>query len=225
MTNRDNQLEELLQQWKERTSKSDSRFNEDGIVNPVIWDSITATKVLFILKETNDLDGSLVKWLLEKESPAHYGSLWHRITEWLDAIHNPEKPYHYAPCNTQASLNQIAVINLKKTPGLGEAETTNLLQHTIDNWDLIALQIALIDPDVIVFCGTWGFVIQAFPQWKNLIPPEKHYQWSAHFYDTNNPCKQKLLIDFCHPVARYPAHLMYYGIQGIYRAALAENKK
>ena len=221
--NREQQLQTLLEHWKEKLFSETSRFNEDGIVDVETWDSMEFPKILYVLKETNNLDGSLVKWLMQPGSPASYGALWPRIAEWTKAIHNPMLPYCYSPSDTQNMLKNVAIMNIKKTPGGGTANPESITQHVKDNWDLISQQIELIDPDVVVFCGTWGFVSQVNSDWKERISPEKCF-WRTEFPYTNTS-KRRLLIEFWHPAARYPAVLMYYGIQGIYRSACVKPLK
>lgn len=227
---RDSKMAELMREWHEAIGE-ECCFNADGIVDPAEWDKQAAgTKVLFVLKETNDLtDGAeqndnnvpLTEFLMNQDAPAKYGSMWPRIAEWRYAVCHPEDAYKwYSTQKAQAALKNVAVMNLKKTPGAATAKDEEVLSHIEKYWEYIAREIELIDPDVIVFCGTWWMVQQKRHEYRKLIS-DMHAS-AVPFPNTDS--KKRLVIDYWHPAARYPAIVMYYGIQGIVRAALTAKK-
>ena len=226
---REEELAKLMKDWHDAIGK-ENYFNPDGIVDPASWDEQDAgKKVLFVLKETNELKGdsekdpksvSLVEHLMKPSAPSKYGSMWPRIAEWWHAIYYNNDAYHwYETQEAQKILKNVAVMNLKKTPGSAQAKEDDVVQHIKDHWERIQQEIDLIDPDIIVFCGTWWMIQQAHQEYKNAISELRF----AKMTFPPNSGKTRLLIEYWHPAARYPTIVMYYGIQGIYRVSRAEN--
>ena len=222
-------MEGLMTEWKNRIGQ-DEYFNADGMIDPACWkEQKNGRRILFVLKETNNLkdetnrkDISLTAWLMKEDSPKQYGSVWPRIAEWWHAIEHAEDSYtFYDATAAQAMLKHVAVMNLKKTPGGGSAKQDEVIQRIRDDWAYIQREIELIDPDIIVFCGTWWMIETVRPEFKKQIP----YTCFVKTAFPDRSGKERLLIDYWHPAARYPAVMMYYGIQGIYRAARAEANK
>lgn len=94
----------------------------------------------------------------------------------------------------RSSLEEIAIINIKKTPGGAVANNEELKSAFKKHRELLKLQFETYNPDVIIFCNTMGFVDTAdFIGLENATRMVSPY--NNHFYYT----KDKLYINAYHP--------------------------
>lgn len=133
-------LDELFELWRNKAPESfdhtygkknihvdidhaNKYFIPDGIVDPDVWNSEEKKRILFILKEAYGTDWgnrTLATWL---HSDHPYKSIWRRVAKWVNGIQNTDE--HQIPRYREAisdkehadALDQIAVINLKKSDG------------------------------------------------------------------------------------------------------------
>ena len=141
---------ELMQRWKEERPEY-LHFNEDGIVNYEVWNQ-TKLHILFVLKETNGLCGSLSTFLKFGGSPTYWRT-WNNIARWTDMLLN----HHYSEYITkdflQEMLSHIAIMNLKKESGGSRANKKEIRKYALSDKELLLEQMQLYQPNVIVTCG------------------------------------------------------------------------
>ena len=150
---------DLWAQWRATYDpKQAKRLVEDGFRDEKVYRS-APVRLLVVLKETNSRGGKYdgVR-LTDQLGKGAEGTIWHRIAEWAAGFHHGFPPYEQVTGNTvkDEALRRIAVINLKKIPG-GSAS----IESTIDGYAfrdrlLLREQIAALDPEVILACGTFG---------------------------------------------------------------------
>lgn len=65
-------MEDLFIKWQKARPEYNN-FNEDDIINKEYWENMASSKkILFILKETNGLEGSLTSFLKNGGSSTYY---------------------------------------------------------------------------------------------------------------------------------------------------------
>ncbi len=70
----------LFDRWKQERAEYAS-FDEDGAVDPEVWEK-TTPKIVFILRDTNQLYGDLRRFLREGGD----GDIYNNIVRWTEAI-------------------------------------------------------------------------------------------------------------------------------------------
>lgn len=199
-------------------------FISDGVVNHDIWDDRSCGKhILYVLKEAygGDEDWSLAASV---RTQAPWSAIWNRIVEWTYGISNttPEKAARYEPDKISLDkpnkwLNQIAVVNLKKSGGKSNSKYPEISAYA--DYDAVELvkQIEMIDPEIIV-CGATFEDLNRISG--NTCEKGSCDNW--YYYSDAIGGKERLFIDYYHPANRYPSLLNYYGIVNIYQQAIIE---
>ena len=105
-------------------------FIADGIINDQVWNSGEKKKILFVLKEAYGTDWgdlTLATWI-KNYHPCKGHPLWRRVARWVYGIQNTSENsiQRYIPNLTDTMhaecLDQIAVINLKKSGGTSSSD-------------------------------------------------------------------------------------------------------
>ena len=140
------ELEILLENWKKQHEKKGYRkFISDGIVNYDKWKNQSTPKVCYFLKEaydTNENGFNLTKMLKEKEP----WSMWKKVAMWTQAIYNSfsENISDYSDKNFQTTIQNIAVVNIKKSNGEKISNNEDLQQFINLDKERIKKEIELI---------------------------------------------------------------------------------
>ncbi len=228
------ELQELFAEWKEKDKHAGQIFNYDGIVCKEAWD-LQEKKILFLLKEAYHDDGKFISENQKHEYDLAYdlcengpwNNIWHRVAEWaygiIETTSSEIAPYKKLD-ESQANfyLKQIAVMNIKKSGGKSNSEDKDLMQYAeMDAYEILK-EIELINPDIIICCYTIGYLISALEKLDQdpsivLIDKKEHPSDNYHY-----KWKNRIVIDYYHPAARYPALLSYYGLLGSYKHAISE---
>lgn len=221
---------ELFKKW----SKVRDGFSPDGISNEEAYLN-SKLKLLFILKEVNDKEGTGVDM---KDFLYHgaYGrhQTWENITRWIYGINNINKHIHWKEIKNRQFFNKycslllptISAINLKKSPGGHTTVPAELVKIANDDKDFLNLQFKLyfdnnnITPDIIIACGE--NVSNIF---HNLIEMKDTPCWlmtsrGVYYYEYK---KGKYFIKYAHPEARVSNNILYYGLIDSIREILQNN--
>src|SRR5687768_12307014 len=138
----------------------------DGIVDPVTYSS-SDKKILWILKEVNspEDDGGwdmreAIRNLktesgLKKGWDKTFSSIVYVSYGIIYKKNWSEIPYLYDDPSIIDVLNKIAYINVKKVPGGSRTSPTELQLAYVVNRELLWDQIRVINPDIIIFGGTF----------------------------------------------------------------------
>ena len=170
--------DKLFKKWKTAQSEeSEESYNEykfknvsktsflpDGIVNPEMYFK-TTKKVLFIAKEANwggsdtenrveGTDGDF--WLQSVVSnTGKYGGKETNFSKGLAMLYNAYISNSFdTPDYFHEGLNNVAFINLNKRGGYSFCSYPTLEGYVKKYGEYIAKQIDLINPDIIICCGT-----------------------------------------------------------------------
>lgn len=132
-------------------------FNEDGIVDPERWHTLPDGKrILLLLKETNDLHGSLTEFLRQGGS-ATYGRTWNNVARWAAVILYGEYWDNVPREKLNDIVRNLTIVNLKKYAGGASAKPHEIATEAAKDTDLLRKQITLYAPDIIL-TGGWGLV-------------------------------------------------------------------
>ncbi len=187
---------------------------KDGIINPVEFNKKSNLKLLWILKEGNVADGdeNLERDICEEFRLGYhqkhalaiptfrkiiYASYWshHQSKDWSELPYaNEDEAY--------SILNKIAYININKFPAKNRSDYYVVQNYYYENRKKLLLQINEINPDVIIFGGTFKFFEMddlASIGWE--IKEKEYFDkhkigTTTEFYKTKN---NRLCINAYHP--------------------------
>jgi hypothetical protein len=195
-------LNDLFQRWRNSYGEGAVGFAEDGIIDEEAWKA-SSRKVLFLMKETNALTGDLRQAVSSR--PGRVTGYWAygiqhfspgRIPSFFDAT----KGYKEA-CVASS------IVNLKKCTGTSIANMEEVERVSHNDVNLIAEELKIIQPDVVVCCGTFGIA-------KNLWPEMRPIGDDGRCFELGDA----IWIDYYHPSARVRHDVMYYGLLGLYHS-------
>lgn len=206
--------EALFQEWRLFLDQPET-FVSDGVVDEAAYRS-SDLKILFLLKEVNDLGGGgwdLRTILYDYVSFAR-NPTWLNICRWIKGIRAlPADLEWEGELNNievkdrEELLRSIAAMNLKKTPGGHTTVVDNFNDAVERDGEFIKRQINIYAPDLIICCGSIiGDVIE------RIFPGEIHWEvttrgvWFSKFNEGST------LIYFAHPEARVSSNFLHYAL-------------
>ncbi len=180
---------ELWHNHYDKLKIENCKISYDGILdyNKYIKSKI---KILYILKETNDLPGGSLIELLEN-GPIY--QTWYTVARWSAGIINRfpsfENINNFELMKT--SLLQTAVINLKKITGTNTSDMDVIMAYTHQDQELLIKQIKEINPDLILACGTFMPLIWLLQLTVNVDNPKDK--------PVRSPISDSIVIPWKHP--------------------------
>lgn len=187
----------LFKRWKQSRSEYKS-FDEDGVVKPAEWEMI-ATKLVFVLKETNGLNGDLRKFLREGGSPTYFRT-WNNIVRWTNVVLFNNDTDKVNQKQRESILSYICAVNLKKESGSSRSKKSEIKSAALNDKKFIQEQMALYQPDIIIACG-FGLTADTLRD----IVYEDSAEWKTDnqlwYYNTENINNKKpiFVISMPHP--------------------------
>lgn len=139
----------LFNRWKQLGDFES--FDEDGVVNPSIWET-TTLKIVFVLKETNGLNGDLRKFLREDGSRTYFRT-WNNIVRWAEVILFDGYSEVINQERRNYTLSHICAVNLKKESGGSKASKKKVRLAALNDRKFIKEQLDLYQPDIVIACG------------------------------------------------------------------------
>ncbi len=185
-------------------------FVRDGVVSENDYLS-SRLKIVFILKEVNDLGGGdwdLRKFIFKGGRP----QTWDNITRWVNGIRNldaiPDWKF-YSEITKEfriETLKNICVMNLKKSPGTHTANHAAIKTVANEDKNYIRSQYSIYDADLTI-CGGTGKLFKSVAghdskQWRTT---KRGIRWYERDID-------KYVVSFGHPEARVQNSLLVYGL-------------
>lgn len=199
-------------QWKNREIHRDKHFIEDGAVDIDIWRN-QPIKVLFLMKEAYGDIPSLTTWLSKCGHGGAFGnaSTFRNVIKWNTAVKESilGKRCNYTEHISSTDIFGIAIVNLKKSSGKKESNSSDLNKYVESDWDLIEQQISNLKPNIVVCCGTFHLIKNKIEYTKNASGCRYNkVKWKKH----NEP----FIINFVHPASRGMKHShLYYALASI----------
>ncbi len=211
-----------------QSDNKEKPFIPDGIVNPNIWNS-GKKRILYVMKEAYG-DGwggaTLATWIQSGDCIRYH--IWRRIAEWTYGIENTTEisvPRYRKLTDEEMkeSLQQIAVLNLKKSGGTSESWYEEIAAYSAFDREEIRKEFDLIDADIIVCGSTFGVLLEKVFEHPALTEKKTSDNW-YYFEDFDGSGKRRLYIDGYHPANRWPDLMNYYTVASIYQQALKANR-
>lgn len=103
-------------------------------------------------------------------------------------------------------LENIAVINIKKTQGKAKSNENELIEAIKQYGSLTWKQITYYKPKIVIFCGV-GWLFDTYylnEEWKKTVTGYKYFE-----------NKNTVYIQFWHPNAHFPNNMMFYALMNI----------
>lgn len=197
-TNYTQRTQALFRTWLQQL-KDDTTVGSDGAVDPARYFA-SKPRIVFLLKEMNAefwLQQNLNKYLAEH---ADRGQTWNNVVRWTRVIKATlgeaassipvyEEHRFIGQAERLAELAQIAAVNMKKLPGTGNSHMPTVNLHAERYGELLADQLELLDPHVVVACGVDPARIKALSHAKQpeacwaMVPfsgRDRLFIWSHH---------------------------------------------
>ena len=162
------------------------RINEFGIID--IHRYNPQNGILFIGRETNGWsdkdyeDGCLFRdWMCDisrsgvngRGHVSKHPNMWYNIGRWVLLLQSPDMPIDDLAKMKDEAINAIGTIaftNINKVRGKNKiGKEYNQLTYTEVVKTLIQREVAIINPKIIVTCGTWRPVASFLPDYKGKI--------------------------------------------------------
>jgi hypothetical protein len=204
-------LDKLMDVWEEALPEG-WHFNRDGVISKESWDR-SGTKVLFVLKETNEAKQNIVtainRAIEVKKSGWWRGKVLRRVGRWAYGLQNYDgvvPSLKDAKLNEKNAVKSIAYINIRKTSGKARTNQKTFDAHASEFAPFVRRQVDLIKPDIVVLCGT-------FNQFKRYVFPElKKVSERVHVNEG------VVFINAFHPAARRKSSMLYHQVLDNYHA-------
>lgn len=177
-----------LRETYERHGIPWSEVSRDGRLDPASFGEVRP-RVVFVLKETNDFAGGELQELLAKGPRFR---MWYTVARWAAGLLDGFPPYDEIDKyeRMRDALHKVAVVNLKKVTGGSSSWSRVIHAAALRDKTFLRKQLHMLDPDVIVACGTfeplmWLLELPVDPQ-----APKSVVKW---------PDQGALVIPFRHP--------------------------
>ena len=214
---KEEQLNELFSAWREKhKAKGYENFISDGIIDYNAWENQTTPKVCYFLKEAYIKDKPFEA--LDEELAASLWGIWkNKIPFWTQGIYDAKiSPKAFEPKMSDEDkrkiINQIAVVNIKKSNGNPKSDGNDLMRYVHEDKDELHQEISVINPDIIVCGGNFHLVREVFDGLVML--PTGDAKWG-----------KTLIIDYYHPSnwngIAGKTEIHYYALREICRSDLA----
>jgi len=166
--------------------------------------------MLFLLKEPNSphdigwsIPGELQKQVRSAEFATGFPTTWRAGGKWSYAIHHfwPSREwpkwYELGDKESLEGVAQLAMTNLKKTGGTGEANQRTVAEYARKTKDIWTRELEIMDPQLILCCGTYWIVAHSL----NVEIRKLVDEAGTAFYYSGLPVNGhlSLVVDFRHP--------------------------
>lgn len=213
----------ILEKFTLVQNENDKLFKGENIIYDGIVDyeqySMTSPKILWILKEVNseDSDWTMRDALsnLKHESGKGLRTGWANtftpIVYTTNGIITGKDWDAMGNFNEDQSIidvmQKVAYINVKKVPGGSQANWNLIKEYYSENKVALHEQIKLIDPEVIIFGGTYNFFDDDFFELFGELEANLENS-SLHIYQN----ERYLLLNAFHPNNRAINHETYFNL-------------
>ena len=215
------EYESLLDNWvcgNRVENASTDFFFKDGVICPDVWFN-QEIRPLFLLKEaykeesTTDFD--MRRWMNGTyKTPFNQVNfiVFKKILQWTSTVF-----YNKEPSETISDLRKqykwdndlfkkIAFINIKKYDGKNFSDEKDLFAHVKAHKVQLQKQIELVDPTIVVCCGTIRFFFAIF---EKLVEIKKMENKNNRIYELELHGHSIYLIDFFHPASYRETEIFY----------------
>lgn len=202
----------LFAEWKERRGDI---FVRDGVVDEQSYLG-SNPKILFVLKEVNDLKSG--GWDLRELLRGHYEKgvpwqTWNNVTRWTRGLRNLDKELPWSSLDAidepqrKEVLQSICAVNIKKTPGAGTADENELAHIAAEDEQFLKKQFALYSPNLVICCGQ-----EAALSYHKCQGEDAAWQTTSRDLKYWRSSSGGSVIRFVHPQAHKSSRDLYYDL-------------
>ena len=211
------EIKELFEKWQNKEPNGDidhsDRFIKDGVVCPEKWFS-------------QDVRPLIADHLKKKDDGI--SKMWERVSDWTRSLMILAYSGDIVPFASQNKiaeygnqyLDQIAVINIKKSSGKKESDDENLMKYARKDSKEIVEQLKLCNPTLIICGNTGKYLIEALKIEGVGVDIENRTDFQKeHFIYTFELNKHKVvLVNYWHPANQFPDIMNYYCLMNILKS-------
>ena len=201
------EIKDLINKSEDKIIKNDTTFLAfDGIVNEIEFEK-SKLKIAYLLKEVNapemkenwDFISTLYKHA-NSEEPLY--KTWPNVCMWTAILMDECKFYQecidtkngkFNESKYRKYLNYIAVVNLKKTPGVGSSKYEQLTNAVLDYGELTKKELSIINPNLVICGGTFEFAKMIYKIGNDEI---KRLQNGVEYFIKD----KTIFLEFIHPM-------------------------
>lgn len=229
------EIEKLFSAWQAKPKTDDidhsDRFIKDGVVCPEKWFS-QDVRPLFLLKEAYTVDGKMQDLIADRlmKNDDGISKMWERVSDWTRSLMILSETGEIVPFGSQEKiknyeneyLEQIAVINIKKSSGKKESNDENLKKYAGNDAKEIVKQLEICDPTLII-CGYTGQYLFDALKTKDInveVENRNDFQKEHFIYTFELNGHMVQLVNFWHPANQFPDIMNYYCLMHILKGIL-----
>lgn len=204
-----------------------NHFVADGVADECEY-LRSSVKLLFIMKELNDLNGGgwdLRCFMRNGARP----KTWDNIARWVEGIYRIDEDLKWSELwgisseRRRNAIKSIAAINLKKSPGGSVTNVGELKKVALQDVSFLNEQIKLYNADYVICCG--ADVTKYISSHIELFNCG-NWNTTSRGVGFKETTINKYLINYVHPEARVANNLLYYGlIDAIKEIKMLANKR
>jgi len=192
------------------------------------WDNYEDGEKIDLLEDVRKND--------EIETPRIF---WRRLAEWAYAVLNTtetkqadireiiegicgsNKDWQQVMDNKSDALSKVALINIKKAAGDTTTDQDKFayflesVKNKEEYKEKLAKEIKIINPDIIVCCGTFEIFRNEIIENKDSLVQKRN-----RLYELNENEICATVVDYFHPSSRINSDLAFYGIASIFQNGL-----
>lgn len=167
------------------------RINEFGIIDITKYDADKG--ILFVAKETNNwsnedfikgvffrdwMYGISTEGVTGKGHVQKHPTMWYNLGRWAMLLSNPELDIGYIrSCKNEAlkAIGEVAFTNINKVRGKNQSKDEYYaLTRSAISGEILRKELEIINPKVIVCCGTYNEVIHHAPDYQHIAIKMPH---------------------------------------------------
>jgi hypothetical protein len=221
---------ETLEQLERRLFDEWRAREPDLVTDGVIKESAflqARCRIVFVLKEVNSAEGGwdLRENIQKSLEEGGGGQFLKNLVQWTLGIMHWDKEISWADLEKMVgdkeqrrnSLSATCVMNLKKTPGKGTAETNAVAEAAEKYGPFLRRQLGFyldVGPDSvprIIICGGTGRIF------KKVVAPHMNFEWEKtkrgiEYLTIDTEAQKYIIVNFWHPECRTGSMLLYYAL-------------
>ncbi|GAX90160.1 hypothetical protein [Effusibacillus lacus] len=211
------QLEKLFREWRSRSEGG--LFVEDGLLSEKDWNQ-SGLRVVVLLKEPSETNPNATEWkyqdfIRNRQFLEEKGTTWPNLIRWTYGILHGFPPFqeveenlHMISNSTERFFGSVCFVNVKKTAGSTRSNDEIVYQAGINTGDLLLRQIHILEPNIVLCCGSVVFRIVKDSLENHEIPLEPKMTRGGLERIWWNDLRANI-IHYHHPMAFYPKAMTY----------------
>lgn len=197
----------------DRWQGDQTQFVRDGLIDEATY-MTTNPKVVFALKDDYGPPEDLSNYVRENGA----GHTWATVARWCYGLQNLHRDVPWAEVapyggNTHSQkrplLSRVGIMNMKKIPGVNATTDVEAVRTYIkipENKEFLKEQWSLYSPQLTICAGGLPFDSMRFILDASKNPIQTTLRGQRYWQEKDG----RIILESCHPAARYPASVKYY---------------